>query len=96
MVFLAQTPKELLLVQLENAFILMILGMATVFVFLTLLVILTKGMSALVTKYSPDKKQSVVTSPSAATVTAATVPAGTANEAEVATAIVAAFAKSKE
>ncbi|NCC14386.1 MAG: sodium pump decarboxylase subunit gamma, partial [Spirochaetia bacterium] len=45
MVFLAQLPKEQLFAQLENGVILMVLGIATVFVFLTLLVFLTKGMS---------------------------------------------------
>ena len=92
MVFLAQLPKEQLVAQLENGVILMILGIATVFVFLTLLVFLTKGMSAIARKIAPAKKPTVVvSSPSAATISASP-----ASEADIAAAIVAAFAKSKE
>ncbi|WP_293895880.1 MULTISPECIES: OadG family protein [unclassified Sphaerochaeta] len=91
MVFLAQLPKEQLIAQLENGVILMVLGIATVFVFLTLLVFLTKGMSAIAKKIAPAKKPTVVVSPSAATISASP-----ASEAEIAAAIVAAFAKSKE
>jgi len=91
MVFLAQLPKEQLIAQLENGFIL-ILGIATVFVFLTLLVFLTKGMSAIARKLAPQKPATVVSSP----VAAVTSVASSASEAEIAAAIVAAFAKSKE
>lgn len=92
MVFLAQLPKEQLVIQLENGAILMILGLATVFVFLTLLVFLTKGMSALVMRFAPEKKHAaVVSSPSVVT-----VPASPAKDADIAAAIVGAFAKSKE
>ncbi len=91
MVFLAQLPKEQLIAQLENGVILMVLGIATVFVFLTLLVFLTKGMSAVVKKIAPQKKPAaVVSSP------AATLSASPALDADIAAAIVAAFAKSKE
>ena len=92
MVFLAQLPKEQLVAQLENGVILMILGLATVFVFLTLLVFLTKGMSAIVRKIAPAKKPAaVMINPSAATISASS-----ASDADIAAAIVAAFAKSKE
>lgn len=90
MVFLTQLPKEQLIAQLENGVILMLLGMGTVFVFLTLLVFLTKGLSALVRKFFPQKSPAVVQRPAAA------VAVGTASDAEVAAAIVAAFVKSKE
>ena len=92
MVFLAQLPKEQLIAQLENGVILMILGIATVFVFLTLLVFLTKGMSAVARKLAPQKPATVVSSPAAAVTSAAS----SASESEIAAAIVAAFAKSKE
>ncbi len=91
MVFLAQLPKEQLVTQLQNGVILMVLGIATVFVFLTLLVFLTKGMSALVRKLAPEKPKAVVSSPAAVSTSAAS-----ASEADIAAAIVAAFAKSKE
>ena len=92
MVFLAQLPKEQLIAQLENGVILMVLGIATVFVFLTLLVFLTKGMSAIVKKIAPQKKPAAVVSSPAA----ATLSASPALDADIAAAIVAAFAKSKE
>ncbi len=92
MVFLAQLPKEQLVAQLENGVILMILGIATVFVFLTLLVFLTKAMSAIARKkIAPQKPKAVVSSPAAVTASASS-----ASEADIAAAIVAAFAKSKE
>ncbi|NLA97952.1 MAG: OadG family protein [Spirochaetales bacterium] len=92
MVFLAQLPKEQLIAQLEYGVILMILGLATVFVFLTLLVFLTKGMSSIARKIAPAKKPAAaVISPSAATISASP-----ASDADIAAAIVAAFAKSKE
>lgn len=92
MVFLAQLPKVQLIAQLEYGVILMILGLATVFVFLTLLVFLTKGMSAIARKIEPAKKPAAaVISPSAATISASP-----ASDADIAAAIVAAFAKSKE
>ena len=50
MVFLPQFPKEQLLTQLSNGFVLLVLGMGTVFIFLILLVFLTKGLSAFVMK----------------------------------------------
>ncbi|MEA4861491.1 MAG: OadG family protein [Sphaerochaeta sp.] len=92
MVFLAQLPKEQLIAQLENGVILMVLGIATVFVFLTLLVFLTKGMSAFAKKIAPQKKPAAVVSSPAA----ATLSVSPASDADIAAAIVAAFAKSKE
>ncbi len=91
MSFLAQIPKEQLIYQLEGGVILMILGLATVFVFLTLLVFLTKGTSALARKFAPAAKP--VTAPGFGGIQSLS---STAADAEVALAIVAAFAKSKE
>ncbi|MDX9915814.1 MAG: OadG family protein [Sphaerochaeta sp.] len=91
MTFLAQIPTEQLLHQLESGVILMILGLSTVFVFLTLLVFLTKGTSALARRFAPAATPAAV----AAHGPIHSVPAS-ASDAEVAAAIVAAFAKSKE
>ncbi len=91
MTFLAQIPKEQLIVQLEYGVVLMILGLATVFVFLTLLVFLTKGTSALARRFATPAKAS--SSAGAAVMHSVT---SSASDAEVAAAIVAAFAKSKE
>ena len=87
MAFLAQIPTDQLLVQLEYGAILMLLGLATVFVFLTLLVFLTKGTSALAQRFAPKA--------AAVPVRGGGVAAAT-NDAEVAAAIVAAYAKSQE
>lgn len=87
MFFLAQLPVETLKTQLGNGAILMVLGMAIVFVFLTILVYSTKGISKLVRKIeskmpaSPAKSEAVTVSPSA--------------DAEIAAAIAAAVVKSK-
>jgi oxaloacetate decarboxylase gamma subunit len=91
MIFLAQLPKEQLMAQLQNGLILMLLGMGTVFVFLTLLVFLTKAFSAFVRKVAPQK-------PTVATVKAPVqnVAVAASSEPEIAAAIVAAFAKSKQ
>ncbi|NBK24153.1 MAG: sodium pump decarboxylase subunit gamma [Spirochaetia bacterium] len=92
MVFLTQLPKEQLIAQLNNGVILMFLGIGTVFVFLTLLVFLTKGLSATVRKFFPQKSPAVVQRPASTEA----VAVGTAPDAEIAAAIVAAFVKSKE
>ena len=90
MVFLAQIPKEQLIHQLKGGLILMILGLTMVFIFLTLLIFLIKGTSALAQKFAPAGK-----APLAAGHAAAQTVASSSNDAEVAAAIVAAFAKSK-
>ena len=91
MVFLTQLPKEQLIAQLNNGVILMFLGIGTVFVFLTLLVFLTKGLSAFIGKFFPQKPATVVQRPASAA-----VAVGSASDAEIAAALVAAFVKSKE
>ena len=48
-----QLPKELLITQIENGFILMVLGMGVVFLFLLLLVLSTKLLSSIIGKFSP-------------------------------------------
>jgi len=89
--FLAQFPREQLASNLQNGLIIMLLGMGTTFVFLTLLVFLTKGVSALARKIAP-KEQLVTANTIVETVSA---PAA-GNDAEIATAIAAAFVQSKK
>ncbi|MFA6846184.1 MAG: OadG family protein [Sphaerochaetaceae bacterium] len=88
--FLAQLPKEQLVTQIQNGLILMVLGMGTVFVFLTLLVFLTKGLSALVKKVAPATAQPVTKNP------ATSVAAISVGDSEIAAVISAAVAKSQE
>ena len=86
---LAQLPADVLKQQLGNGVILMVLGMAIVFVFLTILVFTTKWVSKLVKKIESKQPQKVVEAP------AAVVPTGAPCDAEIAAAIVAAVAKSR-
>jgi oxaloacetate decarboxylase gamma subunit len=86
--FMLQLPKEVLTSQLSNGLLLLVLGMGTVFVFLTILVVVTKTMSKIVGKLESKKP---VAAPVAAPVAQAPAPAA---DAEVAAAIVAALAKS--
>lgn len=88
MFLLAQLPAEVLREQLGNGVILMILGMAIVFVFLTILVFTTKLVSKIVRKFEDKHPQATVTKSEA-------VPVAASSEAEVAVAIAAALAKSK-
>jgi len=90
MVFLTQLAKEELLTQLNHGVILMLLGMGTVFVFLTLLVFVTKGLSALVMKFESKRPASA---PSAGAVSTIAAPA---SEADIAAAIAVAWAKANE
>lgn len=87
---LAQLPKEQLSQQFSNGLILLALGMAIVFLFLTILVFTTKGVSKVVRSIEKKKPAPQVAAPAAASVAA---PAG--NDAEIAVAIAAAMAKSK-
>ena len=65
---------------MAQGWILMALGMGVVFVFLTLLVLVMKGMSALVLKFFPEKVPAELTS---------------GDDAEIAAAIAAATAYAK-
>ena len=84
---LAQLPTELLVEQLKNGLFLLVLGMAIVFVFLTILVFSTKLVSKIVRKF---EKKAPVLQPVAQDASAAA-----SNDAEIAVAIAAAMAKSK-
>lgn len=87
---LAQLPAEQLSAQISNGLILLVLGMAIVFVFLTILVFTTKGVSKVVRKF--EKKAPAAKSAAPAAVQPA---AAASNDAEVAVAIAAAMAKSR-
>ena len=85
---LAQLPKEQLASQLSNGLILLALGMSIVFLFLTILVFTTKGVSRVVRNIEKKKPAPQVAAPAAAAEAAG-------NDAELAVAIAAAMAKSK-
>ena len=93
MYLLAQLPADQLSTQIKNGLILLVLGMAIVFVFLTILVFTTKLVSKIVRKFEKSP------APAAATVVQPTVAqpvAKASNDAEVAAAIAAAVSKSKK
>jgi len=86
---LAQLSSEVLLAQLKNGLFLLVMGMAIVFVFLTILVFTTKGVSKIVRKFE-KKVPAAQAAPQASA-----APAGSSDDAEVAVAIAAALAKSR-
>lgn len=86
---LAQLPIEELTAQIKNGLVLMVLGMAIVFIFLTILVFVTKGVSKVVRKME-SKKPVEVKAPQVEVA----APAASC-EADIAVAIAAAFAKSR-
>ena len=90
---LAQLPTEQLVSQLKNGLVLLVLGMAIVFVFLTILVFTTKTVSKVVRKF--EKKKPVAQAATPAVSAAAAPAAVSSSDAEVALAIAAAVAKSK-
>ena len=90
---LAQLPTEQLVSQLKNGLVLLVLGMAIVFVFLTILVFTTKAVSKIVRKFEKKKPAAQVAAPAASGAVAAS--AAPAADAEIALAIAAAMAKSK-
>ena len=87
---LAQLPKEQLASQLSNGLILLALGMSIVFLFLTILVFTTKGVSKVVRNIEKKKP-----APQIAEAAAASAATAAGNDAEIAVAIAAAMAKSK-
>ena len=89
---LAQLPAEQLSAQISNGLILLVLGMAIVFVFLTILVFTTKGVSKVVRKF---EKKAPAAQPVAQAAQVAAPAAAASNDAEVAVAIAAAMAKSR-
>ena len=94
---LAQLPIEELRAQIGNGFILMILGMAIVFVFLTILVFSTKSVSKIVKKFEKETlKASTAKAPAQPEVKTAKVTVPVAFEGEIAAAIMAAVSESRK
>ena len=89
---LENMPKDVLMYQLSVGLILMVLGMVTVFLFLTILIFTTKLLSKVVGKIAPAKPAATApkrsSSPAAAT-------APVTKDAEVAAAIAAAYQRSR-
>ena len=79
--------KEMLSQQLQGGLILLVLGMATVFVFLTILIFTTKLLSKACSRLAPAKVQVKPKASSVATMAS--------KDDEIAAAIVAAYAKTK-
>ena len=77
--------KAMLAQQLQDGLILLVLGMATVFVFLTILIFTTKLLSKICTRFAPAK-------PQVQQKTSSVAPKATKDD-EIAAAIVAAYAK---
>jgi oxaloacetate decarboxylase gamma subunit len=93
MVVLSQIASEQISGLLQNGLTLMLLGMGTVLLFLIVLIFVTKGLSALVSKINANRP-----APAAAPArrTAQTSAKAVNAEFEIAAAIAAAVAKSRE
>lgn len=89
---LTNMPRDVLITQLQDGLILLVLGLGTVFVFLTVLIGATTLMSKVCAKIAPQKVASATASKRSST--AAPQNSG-AKDAEVAVAIAAAYNKSK-
>ena len=90
---LTNLPREILVQQIKDGLILLVLGMGTVFIFLILLVCITKLMSRICAKLEPEttapaaeKKPSAVARPNVV---------AKSNDAAVAAAIAAAYDKER-
>lgn len=90
---LTNLPREILVQQIKDGLILLVLGMGTVFIFLILLVYITKLMSRICAKLEPEttapateKKPSAVARPNVV---------AKSNDAAVAAAIAAAYDKER-
>ena len=87
---LANLPKEVLVKQIQDGLVLLVLGMGTVFVFLTVLIFTTKLLSKVCARFAPAKPAT----PAPKKSTAAPQNSGVNKDAEVAAAIAAAYARS--
>ncbi|MCH3918630.1 MAG: OadG family protein [Spirochaetia bacterium] len=94
MIQLAQQSAETLSANLSNGVVLMLLGMGTVFLFLVILIFVTKGMSSIVRKIEAKRP---APAPAAARPAAMpkTASAAMGTDPEIAAAIVAAVVESK-
>lgn len=86
---LTNMPRAELIAQLKDGLILMVLGMGTVFVFLTILIFTTKGLSAVCRRIAPAP------APKAAVSKPVAQSSAVSNDSEIAAAIAVAYAKSK-
>ena len=91
---LTNLPRDVLIRQLQDGLVLLVLGMGFVFIFLAILVFTTKWISKLCMKVEPAKQPEVKKAPAQAAA-AGVKSAGGAKDAEIAAAIAAAYAKSK-
>ncbi|NLZ68453.1 MAG: OadG family protein [Spirochaetales bacterium] len=91
LLLLTNMAREDLIAQLQDGLILMLLGMGTVFIFLTVLIFTTKGLSAICRKTAPSTP-SVTAKPQQK----ATVATSTNKDTEIAAAIAVAYSKSKQ
>ncbi len=91
---LTNMPRDVLIRQLQDGLVLLVLGMGFVFIFLAVLVFVTKAMSKVCAKASPAVQPAAKKAGQAVSNTNAPASAG-ASDAEVAIAIAAAYSKSK-
>lgn len=91
---LTNLPRDVLIRQLQDGLVLLVLGMGFVFIFLAILVFTTKWISKLCMKVAPAKQPEVKKAPAQAAATGVKAASG-AKDAEIAAAIAAAYAKSK-
>lgn len=91
---LTNLPRDVLINQLKDGVVLLFLGMGFVFVFLALLIYITKGISKVCSKISPASEPVAKKAPTQTR--AASAPSAGAKDSEVAAAIAAAYEKTKE
>lgn len=91
MILMTQMTNDQLVAQLLNGVTLTLLGMGTVFIFLIVLIFVTKGLSSFVKKIEARRPQ-VAPAANSSSINTANVSA----DAEIAAVIAAAVAKSRE
>lgn len=93
MILMTQVTNGQLVTQLQNGVTLMLLGMGTVLLFLVVLIFVTKGLSSIVKKIEARRPQ---VAPVVATSSSLNAAPKVSADAEIAAAIAAAVAKSRE
>lgn len=92
MILMTQMTNDQLVAQLLNGVTLTLLGMGTVFIFLIVLIFVTKGLSSFVKKIEARRPQVAPAAANSSSINTANVSA----DAEIAAVIAAAVAKSRE
>ena len=92
---LTNMPRDVLIRQLQDGLVLLVLGMGFVFIFLAILVFVTKMVSKVCAKISPAPEPKKKAPAVQAAVSTAPVQSAGARDAEVAAAIAAAYSRSK-